>query len=455
MNNANSSKPFATLLSPKQQAAVDFASIPTYTLLMGSTQSGKTHTQRWQVLMYLLLEAEPGIAGLLTGVKLDSLKRNFLRKFEEFVSLTPFKDDFQFKSQPLEVHYLPKKVVLYAEGINEEKSESKFRGLPIQVWVGDEVPLYPRKDVVHLQARMSQGKRRAFLTGNPESKAHWMYREIIQGDNPEWKVINFGLDDNPTLSEEYKQTIKTAFVGAEYKRFVLGEWAGDPDRMVIPEFGENRDAIIEDHPTPRCFRPIIGLDVGSRDLTFAVFGYYDFAQDLIIVQDELILKNPTTQEIAEGMTSIEKALWPGMEPRRWSDVDLRLIEDFGKIHKLHMTATRKDQKEAQINQVRVLVQNRKLKIARKCTNLIRHVEGATWNERKTDYERTDGEGHFDGLDALIYFVRNIDRGNPFPPGWVDAQGRGEFISPRTLKVDEEQRQWGSMIPRRKYLGSTP
>lgn len=452
MSNSNSSPPSEPSLafSPKQLAALRLGSLPKYTLLMGSTQSGKTHIQRWQTLTYLLMMATPGVAGLITGVKLDSLKRNFLRKFEELVMQTPVADHFVFQQSPLMVRYLPKKIDLYCEGINESGSETKFRGLPIQVWVGDEVPLYDRHSVSHLMGRMSQGKNpRAFLTGNPESKAHWMYREIVTGSDPKWRVMNFGLDDNPTLTDEYKETIKTAFVGGEYQRMVLGEWAGDPDRMVLPEFGDAKSAIVANHPRPACFYPTLGMDLGQRDFTFGVFGYYDFLNDLIVVEDELVMKHPNTTEVAEKVRAAEKSLGGSRELSRWCDQDLRFVEDMWALHRIRFIVTRRDDKEAQINALRVLIANKKLRINPKCENLVRHLEGATWNERRTDYERTESEGHFDGVDALIYMVRNIDRTNPYPPSWKQAEVQGLFVSPRVIRKNDDQKTWGQALLRRK------
>lgn len=448
------SKPSAPLtFSAKQVEALGLSALPMYTLMMGSTQSGKTHVQRWQTLRYLLDFAEPGIAGLLTGVKLDSLKRNFLRKFQELVALTPFADQFRFGVAPLEVEYKPKKVTLYCEGINESGSESKFRGLPIQLWVGDEVPLYDRSSVAHLRGRMSQGSRpMAFLTGNPEGKAHWMYREIVCGNNPDWRVFNFGLDDNPTLTESYKHQLRTAFVGADYQRMVLGEWAGDPERMVIPEFSDARNVVVQHHPRPSHYFPVCGIDLGSRDLTFAVWGYYDFARDLIVVEKELVMRHPNTADIAERVRYTESDIGGNREVYRWCDQDLRFVEDMWALHKLRFTVTRRDDKEAQINALRVLIANGKVRINPELEHLPRHLEGATWNERRTDYERTDSEGHFDGVDALIYMIRNVDRTNPYPPSYSWASGNPDAMISQKAREQEKRAEtdWkNALLGRRK------
>ena len=64
--------------------------------------------------------------------------------------------------------------------------------------------------------------------------------------------------------------------------------------------------------------------------------------------------------------------------------------------------------------------SKKIIINPKCKNLIRHLENVRWKSatNKTDYARSADDGHYDGVDALIYMTRMINyTKNPFPPGY--------------------------------------
>ena len=70
--------------------------------------------------------------------------------------------------------------------------------------------------------------------------------------------------------------------------------------------------------------------------------------------------------------------------------------------------------EANINYLRALFQERKIGIHPRCKDLIAVLKYGVLNERRTDFARSSDYGHMDLLAALMYFVRNINKMNPFP-----------------------------------------
>jgi hypothetical protein len=97
-----------------------------------------------------------------------------------------------------------------------------------------------------------------------------------------------------------------------------------------------------------------------------------------------------------------------------------LLNDLQLEHGLNFIATRKDNKEAAINNVRLKIANRDIVINPKCKTLISHLKNATWektNSRKgyRQFARSADNGHYDAVDALIYLIRNVVYGkNPYP-----------------------------------------
>jgi hypothetical protein len=76
--------------------------------------------------------------------------------------------------------------------------------------------------------------------------------------------------------------------------------------------------------------------------------------------------------------------------------------------------SRKDDKEAAVNALRTAIPG-KIRIHERCVTLRAHLRHAVWNRARTEFARSGGFGHFDGVDAMVYLVRNVRRSlNPFP-----------------------------------------
>src|SRR5690606_7784556 len=104
--------------------------------------------------------------------------------------------------------------------------------------------------------------------------------------------------------------------------------------------------------------------------------------------------------------------------KRVSDNNLVVINDLYMLHRIVFLPTQKHDKESQINQLRQLIRECKLIINPKCKVLIDHLKSATWDRNRKGFSRSKDKGHFDAIDALIYFVRNVDISkNPYPKGY--------------------------------------
>lgn len=204
----------------------------------------------------------------------------------------------------------------------------------------------------------------------------------------------------------------------------------DPSKCVIPEFTEEvRADIIKEWPKPPFYSSYVGMDLGGQDLTVVLFGYFDFRADKIVIEDEIVMdfaeKGNHIEKLSLEIEKKEKELWTNpmsqekVAPRkRVSDINIIVTQEIAKYsqNRIIFCNTAKDNKEAAISTVRLFIGNRKIIINPKCKVLVRHIENAKWanNDRKL-FGRSPDNGHYDALDALVYFVRNIDfRHNPYP-----------------------------------------
>lgn len=189
----------------------------------GAIRSGKTIVSLLRFLMAVLF-AKGGVIVVIARTR-DSAYRNV---FE------PLMDQALFGPLAKLVHYTagaPTGRIMgrtvHVLGANDKKSEKVLRGLTVALAYVDEITVIPEEFFTQLLGRMSPPRAKMFGTTNPDSPAHWLKAKFLDRigiDLKNWRTWHFTLDDNPGLSEEYKNQIKTEFTGLWYKRFILGEW---------------------------------------------------------------------------------------------------------------------------------------------------------------------------------------------------------------------------------------
>lgn len=218
----------------------------------------------------------------------------------------------------------------------------------------------------------------------------------------------------------------------EFRRECLNEVVAKSSSLVIPEFTrEVQDQMIREWKRPVFCDKYVSMDIGFRDLTAVIFGFYDFDYDLVVIEDEISINGPemTTDKLAELIKQKEQALWTDRITHETIDPFLRvcdnnnliLINDLHRLHGVTFLPSAKDNKEAQINDLRIKLANFQIYIHPRCKTLIYHVKSAMWENTRNGSRklgRAPDGSHYDFLDALIYFVRNVRYGNnPYPPGY--------------------------------------
>lgn len=250
--------------------------------------------------------------------------------------------------------------------------------------------------------------------------------------------------ENPNIPDDEKQLIIDSYPGgisnSEFQREYLCITKADAEYSVIPEFSEKESELIKDWVKPEFYDTYVSMDPGGSDFTGVLFGYYDFINAAVVIEDELFIPGTkyTTQELSELIKDKESEAFynpiseiTSSTYKRVSDNNnLTLLHDLVIQYGLHFLTTRKDNKQASINTVRTLVGQEKLIINPRCTNLISQLKGCTWNRKKTDFERSANGSHYDLISSLIYLVRNIDfNKNPNPFGY-DTRGYDFIRNPK-------------------------
>ena len=228
-----------------------------------------------------------------------------------------------------------------------------------------------------------------------------------------------------------------------FKREYECQFLTDLSMAVIPEATEEKmKAIVQDWERPPFMDTYTCMDLGLKDLTFILFAYFDFRRGKVVIEDELVINNPEelrTDKLAYAIYDKEQELWfdPTMgyeayKPYlRISDVDHFVINDLYLQHGMEFMPTSKDDQDIMVNNLRMMISNEKIVINPRCKELIFHLQNAVWKDsKKKVMDRSPDAGHYDGVDALKYLVRNIHFSkNPYPATYDLNLNSNSFLSP--------------------------
>lgn len=187
-------------------------------ILEGSVRSGKTWVTL--VLWALWVATMPADASYLMVAKtLTSLRRNCLDLLEKLVG----RKNFTYSIPKKEARLFGR--LVYLEGVNDARAESKIRGMTLQGAICDELTLFTEDFFAMLLSRLSMPGAKLFGSTNPDNPNHWLMKNYMERqDELDMLVMKFLIDDNPALDPEYVKQLKREYVGVFYRRFILGEW---------------------------------------------------------------------------------------------------------------------------------------------------------------------------------------------------------------------------------------
>lgn len=317
---------------------------------------------------------------------------------------------------------------VHLAGTDKDNVE-KLRGQGADLVICDEAGSmadlrYVALDVLLPQTLETDG-RMVLISTPPITTAHEFYKMSQEAKMDDSYLVQT-IHDNTWLTPERKLRYIKASGGIEsttWRREYLCQFVVDEKRAVCPEFDAAAElAIVRAVPLPSHFFPLVSMDLGYHpDPSHALYGYYDFMQAALVILDESYMPRFRTDQIAAEVKLKEKSVFADREVYlRKTDVDHRLIADMAAQHQLYFSATAKDDKEAQVNMLRRWVNDRKIIIHPRCKHLIHQLSTTIWNDARDEFVRTD-EGHGDGVDALLYMLRNAPVGrNPFPPEMYDV-----------------------------------
>lgn len=223
----------------------------------------------------------------------------------------------------------------------------------------------------------------------------------------------------------------------------------ETDLAIIPEWNEKYVVEVEPDEHYKLYHKYVSMDIGTKDFTALVFGYYHFPTTTLVIEQDFVINGPlmTTNMLAQNVQRIEEELWgvnADIRKRIADNNNLILLQDLSYLHGMPFGATSKSNLPAMVNKVRMMVQAGQIKVHPRCEQLIGCLKyGIKRNVGETmEFCRSRKYGHFDALAALIYLVINIDKTtNPIPANY-GIDGMSHWINP---DMSNQQSQTAKMM----------
>lgn len=312
-------------------------------------------------------------------------------------------------------------------------------------------------------------------TPNNKEPSHRWEAEIIPEAQATGNYSYHILDESPRYTNEQKEAAYDEFGGRDSddsKQEYLCLHFVSESQAFIPEWQKHKqDIIVDSYKRPDVAHGYLGLDPGMSDLAGIPAGYFDFENDILVIERSEAEPGLNTGQLATLIKEIEKSLdWKDFgyftqdgkrhsNPfKRVSDRDPRLIADMrdaldenGEPYGLIFEPAIKRDLVQGVKALRTRIARGKLRIIKdKNSKLIAQLNAATWNEQRTSPKKTTSKilGHFDIVMALVYLNRSIDETvNPFNPVKVYPQNYHvvEPIVPPTSGWHRERDSMGNFV----------
>lgn len=356
----------------------------------------------------------------------------------------------------------------------DAQSFDRLRGPRAHLILLDESGFYQDLEMVEsaLLPQLTTTKGKAlYLSTPPDSMGHpfvLRFRSAQGAGIAEHETIN----DNPRLTKDDRarilknfadtqgMTLEEAEASTFWRREYLAEFVTEESRAAIPAWNRELEAkCVRDYPRPAYFDGYVAIDWGFKDGHGALFGFFDFPAQKLVIERAWFKRGATVAEAAAAIKQIETQLWgttkfngtlygakewgqalpdflrdallegaPRQPLFRVGDDNALVLAECMTSHGLAVLPTRKDDKHLAIDALNQAFKREEIVILPAARELISQLYTTVWNKQRTEWER-NASGHGEGVDCLSYMHRNIRRHrDPRPPSndpWDRFQQRAE------------------------------
>lgn len=297
-----------------------------------------------------------------------------------------------------------------------------------------------------LRAQFLTTRGRCLIPSTPAiSPAHYL-TEIVATAQAEGAMSRYTIDDCDHVPVEERESMIRDLGGrksTEVRRELYCEHVTERTRLIVPEWIDvagDCTLVVDPQPWRDWF---VCADFGFSDMTVVLFAWYDFESARIVIEDELAFHGQSALDVGFAVKAKEAEL--GLtKPLRVADAPPQLLADIANSTHgpgIAFGPAMKDDAEAALNHLRMRIARKQVIVNPRCKTLVSHLAYGTWNANRTSFDRVDGFGHWDALDALKYLLRAVDwQKNPTPSLLPGQSHATHFIPPEISREIAMQRR---------------
>lgn len=336
-----------------------------------------------------------------------------------------------------------------------DRKPNGMRGTVIDLIILDEAGFMSRLDYLYksviIPATTHRPNCRILVFSTPPDTPAHEFIDYVQKAEYEGGYLKLTIYDNPLVNQTTIVRLMKESGGPNsttWRREYLCEHVTDANLQIISDWtDEYLEDVLRD-PYYGFYHKYEAMDLGVRDHTATIFGYYHFKKAALVMEDEYTIfgSKMNTKILQANLKRKELEVWSSghdiqmEEDYIYSESDIKKIEehweihrptvyrrvsdnnnllmnqDLSHLHQLHFSPTDKGRLEEMVNTVKIMVRSGGIIVHPRCKQLKGCLKYGVWDKNRDKFAQSKVYGHFDALAALIYLVRNLNRTtNPIPP----------------------------------------
>lgn len=348
----------------------------------GSIRSGKTVSFGISFFLWAMSGWAEEQNFAMCGKTINSFRRNVWSWLKSLLVLRGYSIDESRDENKITISYGAIRNYFYIFGGKDERSQDLIQGITLAGILFDEVALMPESFVNQATGRCSVTGSKFWFNCNPDNPKHWFKENWIdKADSKNLLYLHFTMDDNLSLSEDIKERYKSLYIGVFYKRFILGLWVM-AEGAIYDNFDDEEntyDKPLSPYKIEQC-NIYLGTDYGTTNPLACLLAYDD--GDTVWIDDEYYFNSR-----AEGYQKTDEQYCDDLE--KWignREPEMNIIDPSAASfivawrNRGHRVREADNEVLDGIRQVSTMIGARKIKINKRCVNLLKELPGYVWDD---------------------------------------------------------------------------
>lgn len=372
-------------LSPKQLEFISKCKCR-WNFAHGPVSSGKTVGTLFAFLYWV--DKCPDSQIYMFGFSSSTIYENCIRLIMESPQFSIFRPFCTWMPGKGELKYKDKTITII--GAKDEGSIGRIQGKTISIAYCDEMTLYPENVIDMILTRLRLPHSIGIASMNPKQPDHKLKKliDLAEAGDAKYYSLQFMIDDNPFLPEDYKQTLANSLSGLFFKRNYLGMWC--LAEGAIFDFWDKDIYVIKQPPTAANYW-IAGIDYGMSNPTACILvgvstGINTQTGKQLWCEAEYYWDQKVkgrTKLVGELAEDIQNFLEPYSVKGVYIDPSAAALRAELSRRGIHCIDADNDVEKG-IQVMTTMVQKGTCQVMSTCPNLIREIEGYSWDPKAAE-----------------------------------------------------------------------